>query len=96
MGKESSCNAGDTEDAGLIPGSGRYPGEGHGNALSYSCLGNPMDRGVRQATGHRVAESRTQPKQLGTEERRTFQIPHSFSLLYKRQSPRTLLCSQQV
>ena len=41
--KESACNAG---DIGLIPGSGRSPGEGNGNLLQYSCLGNPMDRGV--------------------------------------------------
>ena len=42
-GKESACNAG---DLGLIPGSGGYPGEGNGNTLQYSCLENPMDRGV--------------------------------------------------
>ena len=40
-GTESACNAGDT---GLIPGLGRFPGEGNGNHLQYSCLGNPMDR----------------------------------------------------
>ena len=40
-GKESACNAG---DPGLIPGSRRSPGEGNGNPLQYSCLGNPMDR----------------------------------------------------
>ena len=40
-GKESACNAG---DVGSIPGPGRYPGEGNGNPLQYSCLGNPMDR----------------------------------------------------
>ena len=34
-GKESACNAGDTD---LIPGSGRYPGEGNGNPLQYACL----------------------------------------------------------
>ena len=39
--KESACNAG---DSGLIPGSGRCPGEGNGYPLQYSCLGNPMDR----------------------------------------------------
>ena len=33
-------------DAGLIPGSGRFPGEGNGNPLQYSCLGNPVDRGA--------------------------------------------------
>ena len=42
-GKEFSCNAG---DPGLIPGSGRCPGEGNGNPLQYFCLGNPMDRGA--------------------------------------------------
>ena len=41
-------------DAGLIPGSGRSPGEGNGNPLQYSCLGNPMDRGAWWATVHRV------------------------------------------
>ena len=39
-GKESARNAGDTD---LIPGWGRYPGEGNGNPLQYSCPGNPMD-----------------------------------------------------
>ena len=42
-GKESACNAG---DPGLIPGSGRFPGEGNGKPLQYSCLENPMDRGA--------------------------------------------------
>ena len=41
-GKESACNAG---DPGSIPESGRSLGEGNGNPLQYSCLGNPMDRG---------------------------------------------------
>ena len=45
-GKESACNAGGTRDMGLIPGSGRSPGEGNGNPLQYSCLENSMDRGV--------------------------------------------------
>ena len=44
-GKASACNAG---DPGLIPGLGKSPGEGHGNTLQYSCLGNPMDRGAWQ------------------------------------------------
>ena len=48
--KESTCNAGDPS---LIPGSGRLPGEGNGKPLQYSCLENPMDRGVWQAkSGH--------------------------------------------
>ena len=41
--KVSAYNA---EDLGLIPGSGRYPGEGNGNPLQYSCLKNPMDGGA--------------------------------------------------
>ena len=40
-GRESACNAG---DPGLIPRSGRYPGEGNGYPHQYSCLGNSMDR----------------------------------------------------
>ena len=42
--KNPSANAGDERDADLIPGSGRFPGEEHGNPLQYSCLENPMDR----------------------------------------------------
>ena len=51
--KESACNAG---DLGLIPGSGRSPGEGNGNALQCSCLENSMDRGTWWATVYGVAE----------------------------------------
>ena len=47
VGKESDCNAG---DPGSIPGFRRYPGEGNGNPLQYSCLENPMDREAWQAT----------------------------------------------
>ena len=50
--KESACNEG---DAGPIPGVGKSPGEGNGNPLQCSSLENPMDRGVRSATVHRVA-----------------------------------------
>ena len=55
-GKESACNAG---DLGLIPGSERSLGEGHGNPLQYSCLENSMDSGDWQATVHGVAKSWT-------------------------------------
>ena len=53
-GKESACN---TADLGWVPGSGRSHGRGNGNAPQYSCVGNPMDRGVFWATVHRVAKS---------------------------------------
>ena len=39
-------------DLGSIPGSGRFPGEGNGNLLQYSCPENPMDRGTWQDTVH--------------------------------------------
>ena len=52
--KNSPANARDT---GLIPGSGRSPGGGHGNPLQYSCLENPMDRGAWQPIVHGVTES---------------------------------------
>ena len=54
--KESACRAG---DLGLIPGSGRSPGEGNGNPLKYSCLESSMDRGAWWATVHRVAKNQT-------------------------------------
>ena len=44
--KNLAANAGDLRDVGLIPVLGRSPGEGQGNPLQYSCLENPMDRGV--------------------------------------------------
>ena len=64
-GKESACSAGDTGGVGSIPGSGTFPGGGHGNPLQYPCLENPMDRGAWRAAVHRVAKSWTRLKQLG-------------------------------
>ena len=58
--KNPPANAGGRRDAGSIPGSGRSPGEGHGNPLWYPCLENPMDRGAWRATVHRVTKSQTQ------------------------------------
>ena len=54
--KESACHA---EDPGLIPGSGRSPGEGQGNPLQHFCLENAMDRGAWWATVHGLTESDT-------------------------------------
>ena len=62
--KNPPANAGDGTDVGLIPGSGRSPGGGHGNPLQYSCLENPMDRGAWGATVHRVSQSWMQLKRL--------------------------------
>ena len=60
--KNPPARAGDRRDGGSIPESGRSPGEGNGNPLQYSRLGNPMDR----ATVHGVAKSLTRQKRLST------------------------------
>ena len=57
--KESACNAGATGDEGLILGSEKFSGGGHGNPLQSSCLVSPMDREAWCATVHRVEESWT-------------------------------------
>ena len=54
-----NVSAREVRDADLIPGLGRSPGEGHGNPLQYSCLGNSMVRGAWRATVHKVSQSRT-------------------------------------
>ena len=59
MVKNSSANAEDTGDVGLIPGSGRSPRVGNGNLLQFSCLENSMDRGAWLADG--VTKSWTLP-----------------------------------
>ena len=59
MIKNPPANAGDTGDAGLIPGKGRSPGGGNANPLQGSCLKLPMHRGGWWATVHGVTESRT-------------------------------------
>ena len=57
MVKEEAKTACTVGDPGLIPESGRAPGEGHGNPVQYSCLENPMDGGAWWATVHGVAKS---------------------------------------
>ena len=53
--KESTC-----QYLVSVPGLGRFPGEGNGNLLQYSCLGNPMNRGAWRATVHQFAKSQIQ------------------------------------
>ena len=55
VSKESTCSTGDPD---LIPRSGRYPGEGNGNPLQYSCLENPINRRAQQAIVHGVTRVR--------------------------------------
>ena len=57
MVKNLPANAGDIRDVGWTPGLVRSPGGGHGNPLQYSCLENPLDRGIWPAIIHRVAKS---------------------------------------
>ena len=59
MIKNPPANARDVRDTVSIPGSGRSPGEGHGNPLQYSCLENLKDRGAWQATVHAVVKGWT-------------------------------------
>ena len=58
--KNQSANAGGARDVGLMPGSGRSPGEGNGTPLQYSCLENSKDRGAWHAIVLGVAKSQTQ------------------------------------
>ena len=62
--KQLPANAGDVRNAGLIPGSGRSSGGGHGKPLQYSYLESPMEREDWQAIIHRVSKSCTRLKQL--------------------------------
>ena len=59
VGSDAKASAYNAGDPGLIPGSGRFPGEGNGNPLQHSCLGNPMQAGTWWATIHGVAKSQT-------------------------------------
>ena len=75
-------------EAGLIRGSGRSPGKGHGNPLQYSCLKNPMDRGTWQATDHSVTKSQTRWKRLSmhTSSALALLIPHILGVTPKSQT----------
>ena len=57
--KNPPANAGGVRDEGLIPGSGRYPGEGNGTPLQYSCLENPTNKGAWWAVVCGIAKSQT-------------------------------------
>ena len=57
--KNLTANAGDARETGSIPVSGRYPREGNGSSLQYSCPENSRDRGAWRATVHGAAKSQT-------------------------------------
>ena len=56
MVKNMLDNAGDAGNAGLVPGSGRSPGEGNGTPLQYACLENSMDRGAWWIAVHGITK----------------------------------------
>ena len=64
MVKNLPASVKDAGDMGLIPGLGRCPGEGNGNPLQYSCLGNPIDRGAWQVTVHGFAKESDMTEQV--------------------------------
>ena len=83
-GKKTASSCRRLKRHGFIPGSGRSPGEGHGNPLQYSCLENPMDRGAWWATIHGVAKSQKWLKWLST---------HVFTFcLFVIPGPKSLKC----
>ena len=82
-GSEGKASAGDVEDPGSIPGSGRSPGEGNGNSLQYSCLENLMDRGAWWATVHGVSKSRARLSDTHTH----VYIPYIHSSYYVSEKP---------
>ena len=82
-GKESACQSRRLRDSGSIPGSGRSPGEGNGNQLQYSCLGNSMDRGAWRATDPGVAKSWTRVSNTQN------QGVHRVWSMYRKVCPRT-------
>ena len=91
MVKTLPANAADIRDPGLIPGSRRSPGGGYGNLFQYSCLENPMDRGVWWTTVHWVAKSWTQLKPLSMQHRwwQNINLYHTKSKSY------VIRCKQQ-
>ena len=81
VSKEYASSAGDPRDIGLIHGSGRSSGEGNGNPLQCSCLGNPMDRGAWWATAHGIKEADT-----------TWRLNHHHHQHIPSRLPENLLC----
>ena len=65
-GSDSKASVYDEGDPGLIPGSGRSPGEGNSNPLQYFCLENPMNRGAWRAIVHGVTKDSDTTDQLST------------------------------
>ena len=74
------ANAGDGEGMGSIPGSGRSPGEGNGNTLQYSFLGNPIQRSLVGCSPHGVVKSQTQLSEHTFTRKARYSVLSSFSI----------------
>ena len=88
-GSDDEESAGKAGGPGLLPGSGRFPGEGHGSPLQHPCLEDPMDRGACWATGHGAASFRTGRMVRGKD--RVGSPGRTANLRTKRQSTRPAL-----
>ena len=94
-GLSSKEFTGKVGNVGLIPESGRSPGEGNGNPLQYSCLGNPMNRRAWQATVHRVKRV---GHNLATKQQHVANICSSGHVSYEKHWSRPLsavMCSME-
>ena len=99
--KNLPANAETAGDAGLISGLGRYPGEGHGNPLQFSCLGNPTDREIWKAIVHGFAElvmtEVTEDILLySSQTEQSLHLSHLFTQQTLMQHAQGLLCCSEV
>ena len=88
-GKESACNP---EDLGSAPMLGRFPGEGNGNPLQYSCLENSMDRGAWQATVYKGLKKLDMTEQLTHTGTRQVNCSVCFPAVFREKYQYVLLC----
>ena len=100
MLKNPSTSAEDARDSGSIPGLRRFPGEGHGAPLQYSCLKNPVNKGAWLAAAHRFQELNTTERahthipslQISSTNRYTKEFTHQTFMYYH--VPGTILESE--
>ena len=94
--KNPPTNAGDARDAGSIPGSGRYPGEGNGNPLQCSCLENPRDGGAWWAAIDGVTQSWTRLKRLSSSSSSSSSLEMHLELWRRKSKPGQWYFSEKI
>ena len=92
--KNPPANAGDTRDAGLIPGSGRSPGVGNSNPLQYSCLKNSTDIGAWWAIVHTGRKESDRTERLSTHVNRNYYKSPPLLFLLSYICTRLCVCTQ--